>query len=105
MCHADSLTLTVTPPTFVLHSKEDELLRSCYRESLKLAAQNNLESISFPCISTGAYRFPPERASEIALREIQAFLETHPDFKEINVICFNETSREPYLAQQNTTPR
>jgi O-acetyl-ADP-ribose deacetylase (regulator of RNase III) len=54
---------------------EDETLASCYRESLALAAQEGLESIAFPAISTGVYGFPRERAARIAWRTVQEFLE------------------------------
>src|SRR5216683_5951130 len=53
---------------------EDELLASCYRNSLALAAKHSIRSIAFPCISTGAYRFPSDRAAGIAFTEIKNFL-------------------------------
>ena len=46
---------------------EDDLLASCYRTALALAAEQSLNSIAFPAISTGVYRFPPERAARIAV--------------------------------------
>ena len=46
---------------------EEELLASCYRTALSLAAEHRLASIAFPAISTGIYRFPPERAARIAV--------------------------------------
>ena len=46
---------------------EDELLAGCYRTALDLAAQNRLASIAFPAISTGIYRFPPDRAARVAV--------------------------------------
>src|SRR5947209_11312418 len=49
------------------HKGEDELLASCYSTALELAAQHKLRSIAFPAISTGIYRFPPERAARIAV--------------------------------------
>ena len=55
---------------------EEELLAGCYRHSLRLAAENSLETVAFPSISTGAYGFPIERACRIALREVQAFFAT-----------------------------
>jgi O-acetyl-ADP-ribose deacetylase (regulator of RNase III) len=60
--------------------RESELLASCYRESLRLAAQLACRSIAFPSISTGAYGYPIEEASRIALRSIRAFLQAdqHP---------------------------
>ena len=54
---------------------EAELLANCYRNSLKLAQQYDITSISFPSISTGVYRYPVEQAAEIAVREIMTFLE------------------------------
>src|SRR6059058_4805019 len=48
-------------------SNEDELLASCYRTALDLAAANKLTSIAFPAISTGIYAFPPDRAARIAV--------------------------------------
>src|SRR5438105_451757 len=68
------------PAKYVIHTvgpvwhggkhKEDDLLASCYRSSLALAAQHSIRTIAFPAISTGAYRFPIERAARIALAEI-----------------------------------
>ena len=51
---------------------EDDLLASCYRTALKLAAEHRLASIAFPAISTGIYRFPPERAARIAVGTVAA---------------------------------
>jgi O-acetyl-ADP-ribose deacetylase (regulator of RNase III) len=51
---------------------EDDLLASCYRTALALAAQRRLTSIAFPAISTGIYRFPPERAARIAVGTVAA---------------------------------
>lgn len=56
---------------------EAELLASCYRESLRLAAEKGCESIAFPLISTGAYHYPPLQALRIATDTVAAFLETH----------------------------
>lgn len=51
---------------------EDDLLASCYRTALALAAEHRLASIAFPAISTGIYRFPPERAARIAVGTVAA---------------------------------
>ena len=53
---------------------EDELLASCYRGALALAAEHRLTSLAFPAISTGVYRFPPERAARIAVGTVVAEL-------------------------------
>ena len=56
---------------------EDKLLASCYRRSLTLAAEANCESVAFPLISAGAYRYPKDQALHIAVTEIGAFLSDH----------------------------
>ena len=67
---------------------EDELLASCYRKSLELAVAHGLKSIAFPCISTGVYRFPQERAATIAVRETRSFLEKDPSLEKVVFVCF-----------------
>jgi len=57
-------------------NSEDNLLRDCYINSLALAVENELFSIAFPSISTGVYRFPVERAAEIAIQAVVDFLST-----------------------------
>lgn len=56
--------------------KHDELLASCYRSCLKIAAEKRLKSIAFPCLSAGGYGFPGREAAEIALATTRAFLES-----------------------------
>lgn len=70
--------------------KEDEMLASCYRNSLALAKQHGLKSIAFPSVSTGAYGFPMERAARIALREIKAFIDREPGFEKVVCVCFGD---------------
>jgi O-acetyl-ADP-ribose deacetylase (regulator of RNase III) len=79
---------TVGPVWHGGKSGEDDLLASCYRTSLQLALQHGIKTIAFPSISTGAYRFPMERAVRIALREIQAFLKEHPGIEKVSLVCF-----------------
>lgn len=75
---------------------EDELLASCYRNSLALAAGHGLRSVAFPAISTGVYRFPLERATRIAVREVRRFLETHPLLEKVTFVCFGRETFETY---------
>jgi len=75
---------------------EDEQLASCYRTALKLAEENGLKSIAFPCISTGIYHFPFERACKIALREIFQFLPASTFLEEVYCVCFSDSDAETY---------
>jgi O-acetyl-ADP-ribose deacetylase (regulator of RNase III) len=75
---------------------EDELLASCYRNSLALAEQHGLKSIAFPAISTGAYGFPLERATRIAVTEVKHFLENHPEFERVIFACFGSRALAYY---------
>jgi O-acetyl-ADP-ribose deacetylase (regulator of RNase III) len=75
---------------------EDALLASAYRESLRLAAEHGLASIAFPAISTGAYAFPLERATRIALREVRDGLARHPGIARVVFCCFSEADAELY---------
>lgn len=77
---------------------EDELLASCYRKSLALARQDGLKSIAFPAISTGAYRFPLERATAIAVTEVRKFLAQNPDFEKVIFVCFGKAAYDVYQA-------
>ncbi len=75
---------------------EDELLARCYRNSLALAEQYGVRTIAFPAISTGAYGFPLERATRIALRETQQFLATHDLPEKVTFVCFGERAYRVY---------
>ena len=75
---------------------EPELLASAYRESLKLAAENNLSSISFPSISTGAYSYPVDKASRIAIKTVVSFLPEDTSIKEVIFVLFDSRTFEAY---------
>lgn len=66
----------------------DELLASCYRRSLEVAVENGVKSIAFPCISTGVYGFPQDRAAKIAVREIRKFLANDQSIERVIFVCF-----------------
>ncbi len=77
---------------------EDDLLASCYRESLRQAVAHDVRTIAFPQISTGAYHFPLERACAIAAREVAAGLLRHATLTEVLLVCF--TSEGFHAARQ-----
>lgn len=94
------------PAKFVIHTvgpiwnggerKEDEKLARCYRNSLTVAVENNLKTIAFPAISTGAYGFPMERATKIAVTEVAAFLAAKPSIEKVIFCCYGENSAVVY---------
>ncbi len=76
---------------------EEELLASAYRESLKLASERNLESVSFPSISTGAYGYPVEKASKVAIEAVVKFLkEETTSLKEVVFVLFDSATFKAY---------
>jgi O-acetyl-ADP-ribose deacetylase (regulator of RNase III) len=77
--------------------EEAALLESVYTESLKLAAINELSSVSLPSISTGAYGYPLAEAASIALRAAKAFLSQQPgSLKEVVFVLFDDNSYRAY---------
>src|SRR6202050_2370100 len=71
------------------HKGEDELLASCYSTALELAAQHKLRSIAFPAISTGIYRFPPDRAARVAVGTVSSELAaSRPGLLRVVFCCF-----------------
>jgi O-acetyl-ADP-ribose deacetylase (regulator of RNase III) len=80
-------------------AKEEDLLASCYRRSLALAAQHNLGSIAFPAISTGVYRFPPDRAARIAVGSVVSELAgSGSGLRRVIFCCFSEESAAQHQA-------
>ena len=92
------------PAKYVIHTvgpiwnggrtQERELLANCYRNSLLLAVQNNVNSIAFPNISTGVFHFPKNEATEIALQEVKKFIFRDHTIESILFVCFDD---ENYL--------
>jgi O-acetyl-ADP-ribose deacetylase len=95
------------PAKYVIHTvgpvwnggkhKEDALLAGCYQSSLALAGVHGVRTIAFPAISTGAYRFPLERAARIAVREVRDFLKQNPSIEKVLLVCFDRPAYEAYL--------
>jgi O-acetyl-ADP-ribose deacetylase (regulator of RNase III) len=78
---------------------EPELLASAYHESLKLAAARNLQSVSFPSISTGAYGYPVEDAARVALGAVISFLKKQPtSIKEVSFVLFDPGTFASYTS-------
>jgi len=78
-------------------SGEAELLASAYRESLKIAADYNLTSVSFPSISTGIYGYPVDRASRVALQAVVSFLRKQAtSLEEVVFVLFDSMTYEAY---------
>lgn len=75
---------------------EPELLADAYRNSLGLAVSKGLRSISFPSISTGAYGYPIEKASRIALKTVKEFLEEEGGLDEVVFVLFGRRDLEVY---------
>ena len=96
------------PCQYVLHTvgpiisgrvtKEDkELLASCYRSCLELAAKNGLESVAFCCISTGEFHFPNEQAAQIAVETVKRFMNTkETSVKKVIFNVFKDLDKEIY---------
>jgi O-acetyl-ADP-ribose deacetylase (regulator of RNase III) len=85
---------------------EDELLASCYRSSFALAEQHHIRTIAFPCISTGVYGFPMDRAARIAVSETKAFLQRAKSVEKVLLVCFGKDAYQISLqALQEALPK
>ena len=68
---------------------EPKLLVSCYQNSLQIAAENQIQTIAFPSISTGVYGYPIMQASKIALFEVMNFLKKNNLIRQVTFVCFS----------------
>lgn len=94
------------PCRFVIHTvgpvwkgsifNEENLLKNCYKNSLKLAIENNCSSVAFPNISTGIYGFPKEKAAKIAITEVSKFLEKNDKIQKVLFVCFDQENFKLY---------
>jgi len=95
------------PSRYVIHTvgpiygrengKESDLLANSYRNSLELAVKEGLKTISFPSISTGAFRYPKHEAAQISSRAIQSFLSKNKTIEQISLVFFSETDVDKFL--------
>ena len=93
---AKNVIHTVGPVWYGGHKSEEALLKSCYLTCLELMLENNLTTIAFPSISTGAYKFPFEKATKIALTTIDEFLKDNGTLKQITIVAFGEKDFKNY---------
>ena len=94
------------PAKYVIHtvgpvwnggaSNEDELLKNCYLNSLKIAEELGVKSVAFPNISTGVYRFPKNRAAEIAVSAVKEYSSFKTGIAKVIFVCFDEENFEIY---------
>ena len=81
------------------NNNEGALLASCYINSLKLAKEHGIKRVAFPAISTGAYRFPVDRATRIALQTTREFLSKNPEIEKVIFVCFDKKTYDSYQSQ------
>lgn len=96
------------PARFIIHTVgpvwrggehgEAQLLQACYRSSLTIAIQKGICTVAFPCISTGVYAYPKEKAAETALKTALQFVNEHPGccLTEVTFACFSKQDLEIY---------
>lgn len=94
------------PSKYVIHAvgpiwrggnnNEKALLESCYATSLNKALQYGCDTVAFPNISTGIYGFPKDKAAEIAIGAIKAFLEKNEHPKQVYFVCFDDENYSIY---------
>ena len=82
-------------------SGEPDLLESCYRRCFEVANENGLKTIAFPSISTGAYNYPIEEASKIALRTSLDHLKRFPNIENVVFVLFSEKDLSVYRKNLN----
>ncbi len=94
------------PAKYVIHTvgpvyrdgqhREPELLASCYRRSLEVAADHGVKSIAFPAISCGAYGYPIREAARIAVDTVKEYLEAHVGIEHVRFVTFGRDTYEPF---------
>ncbi len=96
------------PARFVIHTVgpvwhggnrgEPELLASCYRRCIEVAAQNGIHSLAFPGISTGVYGYPVERAARVAVATVRVAVPAFPAIREVIFCCHSAADLAVYQA-------
>lgn len=88
---------TVGPIWYGGNNNEEELLKNCYLNSMKLARKYEIRSIAFPSISTGAYRFPVDLASSIAINTVKEYIKENPNLFDLVIwVLFDDNTYNIY---------
>ena len=108
-CPAGEAVITTggnLPAKFVIHTvgpvwsggknSEPEKLSNCYRNSLRLAVENNLETIAFPNISTGIYGYPKKEAAQLAIKTVTGHFKSDHFITRVYFVCFDEENFQLY---------
>ncbi|MGB9893420.1 MAG: macro domain-containing protein [Candidatus Saccharicenans sp.] len=85
-------------PVYGVDKPEEKLLADCYRHALQLAEQHDVDSIAFPAISTGFFRFPLEKATEVAMKTILEMIPHLQKVKRIRFVLFSDSDLLVYEA-------
>ncbi len=85
-------------PVYGSDKPEDKLLADCYRNALKIAEEKGIDSVAFPAISTGAFGYPFDAATDIALETVRGMI---PDLEQVKVIRFVLFSERDYRIYEN----
>ena len=98
------------PARFVIHTvgpiygmnsgKDAELLANCYKNVLALAVDNDLQTVAFPSISTGAFAYPKHEAAEVASKAIEEFLSVNKTIEQVRLVFFSESDALKFLKHQ-----
>jgi O-acetyl-ADP-ribose deacetylase len=92
---------TVGPVYRMNQGNDAELLADCYKNSLNIAAENNLRTIAFPSISTGAFYYPKHEAAKVSSEAIKKFLQTDALIAEIRLVFFSASDAAMFLKHQD----
>jgi O-acetyl-ADP-ribose deacetylase (regulator of RNase III) len=101
------------PARYVIHTvgpiygrhdgREADVLASCYRRSLAVAVEHDLETVAFPAISTGVFGYPREEAAAVASRAIETFLAAAPGLAQVRLVFFSAGDAAMFQTSQQFT--
>ena len=95
---------TVGPIYRMNNGRDAELLANCYRNSLALASENDLRTIAFPSISTGAFAYPKSEAAAVASKAIEQFLFSNKSVEQVRLVFFSEPDAFSFIEHQAFNP-